>query len=67
MMNDKTSIVNDDTTENIFIGLFSVLMLTGFVFFCVIAYFKCIKGKKLFKKRFENKRFNDVNKIHSDY
>ena len=26
MMNNKTNIVNDDTTKNIFIGLFSVLM-----------------------------------------
>ena len=50
MMNDQTSIVNDDTTENIFIGLFSVLMFTGFVCFCIFAYFKWIKGKKLFKK-----------------
>ena len=51
MMNDKTSIVNDDTTESIFIGLFSVLMFTGFVCFCVFAYFKWIKGKTLFLKK----------------
>ena len=67
MMNDKTSIVNDDTTKNILIGLFSVLMSAGITFFCVFAYFKCIKCKKLFKKRFENKHFNDVSKIHGDY
>ena len=40
MMNNKTSIVNDDTTKNIFIGLFSVLMFTGITCFCVFAYFK---------------------------
>ena len=53
------SITNDDTTKNIFIGLFSVLMFIGIICFCVFAYFKCIKGKKLFEKRFENKHFND--------
>ena len=67
MMNNKTDIVSDDTTKNIFIGLFSVLMFTGITCFCVFAYLKMIKGKKLFGKRFENKHFNDVNKIHSDY
>ena len=67
MMNNKTSIVNDDATKNIFIGLFSVLLFIGIVCFCVFAYFKWIKGKKLFEKRFENKHFNDVSKIHGDY
>ena len=50
MMNNKTSIVSDDTTKNIFIGLFSVLMFAGITCFCVFAYFKWIKGKKLFEK-----------------
>ena len=67
MMNNKMSITNNDTTENIFIGLFSVLMFAGITCFCVSAYFKWNKGKKLFKKRFENKHFNDVSKIHGDY
>ena len=67
MMNNKTSIVSNDTTKNIFIGLFSVLMFTGITCFCVFAYFKWIKGKKLFEKRFENKHFNDVSKIQGDY
>ena len=67
MMNDKNNIANHDTTTSIFIGLFSVLMFAGITCFCVFAYFKCIKGKKLFKKRFENKHFNDVSKIHGDY
>ena len=67
MMNNKTSIVSDDTTKNIFIGLFSVLMFTGITCFCVFAYFKWIKRKKLFAKRFENKNFNDVSKIHGGY
>ena len=67
MMNNKISITNNDTTENIFIGLFSALMFAGITCFCVSAYFKWNKGKKLFKKRFENKHFNDVSKIHGDY
>ena len=50
MMNDKKNIVNDDTTTSIFIGLFLVVMFIGFICFCVFAYFKWIKGKKLFKK-----------------
>ena len=66
-MNDKMNIVNDDTTTNISIGLFSVLMFTGITCLCVFGYFKWIKGKKLFKKRFENKHSNDVSKIHGDY
>ena len=44
------SITNDDTTTNMFIGLFSVLLFIGIVCFCVFAYFKWIKGKKLFNK-----------------
>ena len=67
MIKNKMSITNDDTTKNIFIGLFAVLMFIGIISFCVFAYFKWIKGKNLFKKRFENKRFNDVGKIHGDY
>ena len=63
-MNNKANITNDDTTENIFIGL---LIFTVITCFCVFAYFKWIKGKKLFEKRFENKHFNDVSKIHGDY
>ena len=67
MMNNKISITNDDTTTNIFIGLFSVLIFAGITCFCIFAYFEWIKGKRLFKKRFENKYFNDVSKIHGDY
>ena len=40
MMNNKTNIVNDDTTKNILTGLFSVLMFAGITCFCVFAYFK---------------------------
>ena len=54
MMNNKNNIVNDNTTENIFIGLFSLLMFIGFVCFYVFAYFKWIKGKKLFKNKYTN-------------
>ena len=67
MMNNKKNMDNNDTTTNIFIGLFSVVMFIGFVCFCIFAYFKWIKGKKLFEKRFKNKHFNDVSKIHGDY
>ena len=55
IMNNKKNISNDDTTRNIFIGLFSVVIFIGFVCFCVFAYFKWIKGKKLFKNKFRNK------------
>ena len=48
MMNNKMSITNNDTTKNIFIGLFSVLMFIGVICFCVFAYFKWIKVKKFF-------------------
>ena len=40
---------NDNTITYIFIGLFSILLF-GIVCFCIFAYFKWIKGKKLFKK-----------------
>ena len=49
-MNNKKNIANDNTIINIFIGLFSVVMFIGIVCFCIFAYFKWIKGKKLFKK-----------------
>ena len=53
-MNNRGNIANDDTITNIFIGLFSEVIFTGFVCFCVFAYFKWIKGKKLFKNKFKN-------------
>ena len=49
MMNNRDNEDNDNTITNIFIGLFSVLLFVGIVCFCVFAYFKWIKGKKLFK------------------
>ena len=52
MMNNKNNIANDNTTTNIFIGLFSVVMFIGIVCLCVFAYFKCIKSKKLFKNKY---------------
>ena len=48
MINNKDS-GNNNTLWNVFIGLFSVLLLVGVVCFCVFAYFKWFKGKKLFK------------------
>ena len=55
MMNDKKNMSNDDTITNNFVGLFSVFMFIGIVCFCVFAYFKWFKGKKLFKNKFKNK------------
>ena len=52
MMNNRDNEDNDDTIANIFIGLFPVLLLVGIVCFCVFAYFKWIKGKKLFKNKY---------------
>ena len=51
MMNNVDNKDNDNTITYIFIGLFSILLF-GIVCFCVFAYFKWIKGKKLFKKKY---------------
>ena len=48
MINNRDNEDNDNTITNIFVGLFSVLLFVGIVCFCVFAYFKWIKGKKLF-------------------
>ena len=61
MIGNKKYISNDDTITNIFIGLFSVLLFIGTVCFCVFAYFKWIKGKKLFKNKFRNKYADYLN------
>ena len=52
MMNNRDNEDNDNTIANIFIGLFSLLLFVGIVCFCVFAYFKWIKGKKLFKNKY---------------
>ena len=54
MINNKNNIANDNTVTNIFIRLFSVVMFAVIVCFCVFAYFKWIKGKKLFKNKYTN-------------
>ena len=54
MMNNRDNITNDITITYIFIRLFSVLFFIGVVCFCVFAYFKWIKGKKLFKNKHIN-------------
>ena len=51
IMSNKNNIANDNTTTNIFIGLFSVVMFIAIVCLYVFAYFKFIKGKKLFNKK----------------
>ena len=45
---------NNNTLWNVFIGLFSVVMLIGVIYFFVFIYFKCIKDKKLFKNKYIN-------------
>ena len=52
MINNKDNIDNDNTIWNVFIWLFSVVILIGVICFCVFAYFKWFKGKKLFKKKY---------------
>ena len=50
MMNNKTSIVSDDTTKNIFIALFSVLMFTGITCFAYLLILSGLKVKNYLKK-----------------
>ena len=50
MINNKDNIDNYNTIAYVFIGLFSVLLIIGIVCFCVFAYFRWFKVKKLFKK-----------------
>ena len=50
--NNNTNNNNNNNTTYIFIGLFSVLLFFEIICFCVFVYFKWIKGKKLFKKRY---------------
>ena len=51
MMNNVDYKGNDNTITYIFIGLFSILFFR-IVCFCLFAYFKWIKGKKLFKNKY---------------
>ena len=50
MINNKDNVDNCNTLQNVFIGLFSVSVFIGIICFCVFAYFRWFKGKKLFKK-----------------
>ena len=50
LINNKDNIDNCNTIQNVFIVLFSVVVLIGIICFCLFAYFKWFKGKKLFKK-----------------
>ena len=45
MINNKENIDNDSTIWNVFIGLFSVLLIVGIVCFCFFAYFRWFEGK----------------------
>ena len=51
MINNKDN-GNNNTLQNVFIGLFSVAVLIGIIYFCVFAYFKWFKGKKSFKNKY---------------
>ena len=51
MMNNVDNKGNDNTITYIFIRLFSMLLF-GIVCFCVFAYFKWFKGKKVFKNKY---------------
>ena len=44
IINNKDS-CNNNTLQNVFIGLFSVAVLIGIICFCVFAYFRWFKGK----------------------
>ena len=57
IINNKDNIDNHNTMWNVFIWLFSVVILIGVICICVIV-FKHIKSKKLFKKLF-NKKYID--------
>ena len=46
MINNKDS-GNNNTLQNVFIGLFSVAVLIGIICFCVFAYFKWFKDNKI--------------------
>ena len=50
MINNNKNI--DNNTTIIFISLFSVLLFIVITCFCIFAYFKWFKGKKLFKKMY---------------
>ena len=52
MINNKDNIDNNNTITKIFIGLFSVVMFSVIICFCVFAYFKWMKRKKLFKNKY---------------
>ena len=46
-INNRDHIDNNNTMRNVFIGLFSVLLIVGIVCFRVFAYFKWFKGKTI--------------------
>ena len=64
---DDNIVSSNDNNTNIYIGLFSLFVFVEVVSFCVFAYFKWIKSKNLFEKKFGNKNFNDVSEIHGNY
>ena len=51
MINNKDN-GNNNTLQNVFIGLFSGAVLIGIICICVFAYFQWFKGKQLFKNKY---------------
>ena len=51
MIKNKDNIDSNNIIWNVFIGLFSVVILIGVICLCLII-FKCIKSKKLFKNKY---------------
>ena len=45
IINNKDNMNNNNTIWNVFIGLFSVLLIVGIVCFCAFAYFRWFKGE----------------------
>ena len=62
MMNNKNNITNDNIITSSFTGLFSVVMAAVIVYLCMFAYFKWLKGKKLFKNK-----YTDYSNYKSEY
>ena len=51
-MINNTDSGNNNALCNVFIGLFSAVILIRIVCFCVFAYFRWFKDKKLFKNKY---------------
>ena len=50
MMNNRDNEDNDNTIANIFIGIFSIVIFTGIVCFCVLIFLSALKIKNYLKR-----------------